>query len=85
MAERSSGASREAVPSQRMTRRIFAHEAYRRIMAGEVPETLSEFAAQLAAWFKQAYPGAPVVPASLVEETIRDTWHRRHDMIGSEL
>lgn len=85
MAERSSGATGETAPGQRITRRIFAHEAYRRIMAGDLPETLSEFAEQLSAWFKEAYPAAPVVPAGLVEEMIRDTWHRRHEMIGSEL
>jgi hypothetical protein len=68
-----------------MARRIFEDEAYRRIMAGDVPETLSEFAAQLSAWFKDAYPAAPAVPAKLVEEAIRDTWHRRHEMVGSEL
>jgi hypothetical protein len=85
MADPSTGATREAVPSHRMARRIIEDEAYRRIMAGDVPETLSEFAAQLSAWFKHAYPAAPAVPERLVEEVIRNTWHRRHEMIGSEL
>ncbi|MGD0024632.1 MAG: hypothetical protein ABSC37_08395 [Xanthobacteraceae bacterium] len=85
MAEQPTSETREAVPGHRMARRIFEDEAYRRIMAGDVPETLSEFAAQLSAWFKDAYPAAPAVPAKLVEEAIRDTWHRRHEMVGSEL
>ncbi len=85
MADQPTSATREAAPSHRMTRRIFEDEAYRRIMAGDVPETLSEFAAQLSAWFKDAYPAAPAAPASFVEAAIRDTWHRRHEQIGSEL
>jgi len=48
-------------------------------------EPLSEFAAQLSAWFKDTYPVAPAVSASFVEAAIRDTWHRRHEVIGSEL
>lgn len=68
-----------------MARRIFAGEAYRRIVAGDAPETLSEFAAQLSVWFKDAYPAAPPLSARFIEEAIRDTWHRRHEVIGSEL
>lgn len=72
-------------PGRRMARHILEGEAYRRITTGNAPETLSEFAAQLLAWFSDAYPGAPVPPASFVEAAIRDTWHRRHEVIGSEL
>jgi hypothetical protein len=72
-------------PGRRTARRLVENEAYRRITTGEVPETVSEFAAQLSAWFKDAYPIAPPMPASVVEEAIRDTWHRRHEIIGSEL
>ena len=83
----------KAAPSRRMAGRILQEEAYRRlqeeayrrIMIGDMPETLSEFAARLAAWFKEAYPTAPIIPERSVEDAIRDTWHRRHEMIGSEL
>ena len=75
---------RTKVPSRRMTRRIVQEEAYRRIMSGGIPETLSEFAAGLSAWFKETYPAA-TVSELLVEGAIRDTWHRRHEFIGSEL
>lgn len=85
MTDEASGAASAARPGRRMARRIFEREAYRRIAAGKAPETLSEFAAQLAAWFKDTYPAAPAAPASFVEAAIRDTWHRRHEEIGSEL
>jgi hypothetical protein len=83
----------KAAPSRRMAGRILQEEAYRRlqeeayrrIMTGDIPETLSEFAAGLAAWFKEAYPTAPIIRERSVEDTIRETWHRRHEMIGSEL
>jgi len=39
-------------PGRRTARRIFENEAYRRIVAGNAPASLSEFAAQLAVWFK---------------------------------
>ncbi len=68
-----------------MARRILREEAYRRIMAGDIPETLSEFAARLSVWFKEAYPAAPALPEPSIEGAIRDTWHRRHEMVGSEL
>ena len=85
MAVQSTRVSGATVPSHRMTRRIFQREAYRRITAGDMPDTLSEFAARLSDWFKNAYPAAPAVPESLVEHAIRDTWHRRHEIIGTEL
>ncbi len=85
MADQSTGGTKNAVPSHRMSRRILEHEAYRRIMGGDIPETLSEFAVQLLAWFKDAYPAAASVSVRSIEETIRKTWHRRHEMIGSEL
>jgi len=85
MVDELTGVAGEAQPGRRMVRRIFEGEAYRRIMAGNAPETLSEFAAQLSAWFKDTYPAAPATPASFVEAAIRDTWHRRHEVIGSEL
>jgi hypothetical protein len=75
----------EDAPGRRVARRIFEREAYRRIAAGGAPETLSEFAAQLSAWFKDTYPAASTPPVSFIEAAIRDTWHRRHEEIGSEL
>jgi hypothetical protein len=72
-------------PSRRMAQRILQEEAYRRIMTGDMPETLSEFAARLSVWLKEAYPAAPLIPEALVEDAIRSTWHRRRQMIGSEL
>ncbi len=93
MVVKSEGAERKVPPSRRMSRRILQEEAYRRlqeeayrrIMNGDIPQTLSEFAARLAVWFKEAYPLAPLIPERSVEDAIRDTWHRRHEMIGSEL
>jgi len=61
-------------------------EAYRRIMSGEAPETLVEFAQQLLDWLRQSYPDVPPTTLAKVENEIRETWHRRHDMIrGGEL
>ncbi len=73
----------DATPGRRTVKRLLEGEAYRRIAAGDVPETLSEIALQLSAWFKDTYPRAPVVPVAFVEAAIRDTWHRRHEMVGS--
>ena len=93
MVAKSETVGKKVAPSRRMARRILQEEAYRRlqeeayrrIMTGDMPETLSEFAARLAAWFKEAYPTAPILPELSVEDAIRDTWHRLHEMIGSEL
>ena len=85
MTDERAGTGGEARPGRRKVRHIFEHEAYRRIMVGGAPGTLSEFASQLSDWFRKAYPAGPVVPISFVEATIRDTWHRRHEVIGSEL
>jgi hypothetical protein len=85
MVAKSENAKGKAAPSRRTAGRILQEEAYRRIMTGDMPETLSEFAARLAAWFKEAYPTAPILPELSVEDAIRDMWHRRHEMIGSEL
>lgn len=74
-----------APPGHRTAKRLFASEAYRRIAAGNAPETLSEFVVQLSAWFEDTYPAAPAVSVSFIEAAIRDTWHRRHEIIGSEL
>lgn len=85
MAGQSNDETRTVVPSHRMAQRLIEGEACRRIMAGEAPQTLSEFAELLSTWFKDAHPKAPAMPASTVEQAIRDTWHHRRGMIGSEL
>lgn len=85
MTAKSESADKKATPSRRMVQRILQEEAYRRIMTGDMPETLSEFAARLSVWLKEAYPAAPPISEPLVEDAIRSTWHRRHQIIGSEL
>ena len=85
MADQVTHAISELRPGRRMARRIFQSEAYRRIVAGYAPETLSEFAGQLSVWFKDSHPTAPAMSAEFIEEAIRNTWNRRHEMIGSEL
>ena len=56
-------------------------EGYRRIMSGEAPATLSVFSQQLADWLRGAHPEVPPITQIEVEDQIRDTWHRRHEMI----
>ena len=61
-------------------------EAYRRIMSDEAPETLVKFAQQLSDCLTQSYPEVSPTTLAKVENKIRETWHRRHDMIrGGEL
>jgi len=50
-------------------------------MPGMAPETLVEFAQQLLEWLREAYPDAAPMTLNTVEDQIRETWHRRHDMI----
>ncbi len=68
-------------PGHKKAQHLIEGEAFRRIMAGEVPATLDEFAQQLADWLKGSFPDASPVAASAIEDQIRETWHRRHDMI----
>ena len=56
-------------------------EAYRRIMAGEAPASLDAFAQQLLGWVRQAYPEASPLTLAAIEIQIRETWHRRHELI----
>ena len=56
-------------------------EAYRRIMAGQAPATLDEFAQQLHGWLQASHPDASPILPTMIEEWIRDTWHRRHELI----
>ncbi len=69
-----------AAPGHRTSEHLIEGEAFRRIMAGEAPETLDEFAQQLLEWFRETYPAASPITRDVVEGRIRDTWHRRHDM-----
>ena len=68
-------------PGHKQSQHLIEAEAYRRIMAGEAPATLAEFAQQLAVWLKASYPDASAGALAVIEDQIRDTWHRRHEMI----
>jgi hypothetical protein len=69
------------IPGHRTTLNIVEGEAYRRIMSGMAPDTLDQFAGQLLDWLHQNHPGAAPVTVHDVENQIRETWHRRHDLI----
>jgi len=68
-------------PGHKTSLRLIESEAYRRIMSGEAPETLAEFAQQLLDWFGKTHPAASPMALITVEDQIRETWHRRHEMI----
>jgi hypothetical protein len=68
-------------PGHRKLGHLVESEAYRRIMAGKAAETLDDFSQQLADWFAVTYPNAAPMTASAIENEIRDTWHRRHELI----
>ena len=73
-------------PGHKRLQHLIEAEAYRRIMAGDAPATLNEFAQQLLDWLKQSYPEAAPTTLATVENAIRETWHRRHELIqGGEL
>ena len=71
----------KSIPGHRTSEHLIEAEAYRRIMSGAAPETLDDFARQLSDWFRNMYPTASPLAPNAVEEQIRDTWHRRHDLI----
>jgi hypothetical protein len=50
-------------------------------MSGSAPETLDDFAQQLLDWLRETHPGATPMTLNAVENQIRETWHRRHEMI----
>ncbi len=68
-------------PGHKTSQHLIEHEAYRRIMAGEAPETLSAFAQQMLEWFRVSYPAAAPMSLHDVENQVRETWHRRHELI----
>jgi hypothetical protein len=70
-----------SVPGHKVSHDLIEREAYRRIMSGEMPERLDQFAEHLLGWFREKYPGAPPMTRDTVENQIRETWDRRHDLI----
>lgn len=68
-------------PGHKRSQHLIEAEAYRRIMSGEAPAHLAEFAQQLLDWLRESYPEASPNTLATVENEIRETWHRRHDMI----
>jgi hypothetical protein len=68
-------------PGHKRSQHLIEGEAYRRIMSGDAPTTLGEFAQQLLDWLRETYPHASPVSLDTVENYIRETWHRRHEMI----
>lgn len=69
------------VPGPQTALHVIEGEAYRRIMSGMAPDTLGEFAEQLLDWLGEAYPAAAAVTQHDVENQIRETWYRRHELI----
>jgi hypothetical protein len=67
-------------PGHQTSLHMIEGEAYRRIMSGMAPDTLGQFAQQLLDWLREAHPGSPVSQHD-VENQIRETWHRRHELI----
>jgi hypothetical protein len=72
-------------PGHKLSQRLIEQEAYRRIMTGRAPETLSELAEEILHWFRETHPGAATLTLNEVEDHIRATWHRRHELIGDRL
>jgi hypothetical protein len=68
-------------PGHKRSQHLIEEEAYRRVMSGELPGTLSEFVLQLSNWFRQTYPDASSITQVMIEDQIRETWHRRHELI----
>lgn len=66
---------------RKLWQRQIEREAYRRIMAGEAPETLGELAQQILRWVRETHPGSRAMTLHKVEDQIRDTWYRRHELI----
>lgn len=70
-----------SAPGHKESHHLIEGEAYRRIMSGQAPETFAEFAQQLLDWLRETHPGAAPTTLIDVENQIRETWHRRHEMI----
>ncbi len=70
-----------AASGHKTSLQLIESEAYRRIMSGELPEGFDEFARQLLDWLQQTYPGASPTAQNVIEDQIREIWHRRHELI----
>jgi hypothetical protein len=68
------------IADRKLWQRQIEREAYRRITAGDAPKTLGELAEQILNWCRETHPGSPAT-LKIVEDQIRDTWHRRHELI----
>ena len=68
-------------PGHKRSQHLIEAEAYRRIMSGEAPAHLAEFAQQLLDWLRESYPDVSPTTLATIENEIRETSHRRHDMI----
>jgi hypothetical protein len=55
------------------SQRLIEYEAYRRIMSGELPATLDDFARELLDWFQKTYPGGSPITLKDVENDIPET------------
>ncbi len=81
-AEASIGATATNMTTDRkLWQREIEREAYRRITAGEAPQRLDELARQILDWFQETHPGTKAITLKKIEDQIRDTWHRRHELI----
>ena len=69
------------IPGHRTALHIIDGEAWRRIMSGMAPDTLGQFAEQLLGWLRENYPDAAPITQHDIENQIRETWHRRHELI----
>ena len=68
-------------PGYQTSLHMIESEAYDRILSGLAPDTLDQFAAQLPAWFRESHLVAASLTERDLENQIRETWHRRHDLI----
>jgi hypothetical protein len=55
---------------RKLWQRQIEREAYRRITAGEAPETLGELAEKILSWSRESIPGSPAT-LKIVEDQIQ--------------
>lgn len=68
-------------PGHNKSLHLIDTEAYRRVMAGQLPGTLSDFTSELSDWLRQTHPNAAPLTDEAIKNQIHDTWHRRHELI----
>lgn len=68
-----------AAPGHKRSQQLIEGEAHRRIM--EAPATLAALAQQPLDWFRASFSEASPMTLTAVENQIRETWNRRHEMI----